>query len=268
VIIDLTPIRDGTGPARLLDMVEGRSKQVFKTWLGERHVLAPGVEVVAMDELDRRRRGGSYGLRSYCRHHHRHHRRHHRRHHHHHRRLRPRPRRTAATSSPLWSRQRSRPFSNVGDQWIGARRWSGTVRRLRLAEAVQVAPCGVLGLCYGPPLDAAAQLLPAEEASRAAAELARKYRVRRRSLTSWLHRARRPRMVHYELLADDATDDQDTYLQDLPAPGQRGDQSGSYAAGSHGSGQCQILRTHVTDHGAGSIACIWPAPAHVRPRQP
>jgi hypothetical protein len=36
VIIDLTPIRDGTGPARLLDMVEGRSKRVFKTWLGER----------------------------------------------------------------------------------------------------------------------------------------------------------------------------------------------------------------------------------------
>jgi hypothetical protein len=34
VIIGLTPIRDGTGPARLLDMVQGRSKQVFKTWLG------------------------------------------------------------------------------------------------------------------------------------------------------------------------------------------------------------------------------------------
>ncbi|AUA17244.1 Transposase [Streptomyces malaysiensis subsp. malaysiensis] len=33
VIIDLTPIRDKTGPARLLDMVEGRSKQVFKTCL-------------------------------------------------------------------------------------------------------------------------------------------------------------------------------------------------------------------------------------------
>ena len=31
VIIDLTPVRDGTGPARLLDMVEGRSKQAFKT---------------------------------------------------------------------------------------------------------------------------------------------------------------------------------------------------------------------------------------------
>ena len=36
VIIDLTPIRDGTGPARLLDMVEGRSKQAFKTWLADR----------------------------------------------------------------------------------------------------------------------------------------------------------------------------------------------------------------------------------------
>ena len=36
MIIDLTGIRDGTGPARLLDMVEGRSKQAFKTWLAER----------------------------------------------------------------------------------------------------------------------------------------------------------------------------------------------------------------------------------------
>ena len=30
VIIDLTPVREGTGPARLLDMVEGRSKQAFQ----------------------------------------------------------------------------------------------------------------------------------------------------------------------------------------------------------------------------------------------
>ncbi|MBG6192489.1 transposase [Arthrobacter sp. CAN_A212] len=50
VIIDLTPIRDGTGPARLLDMVEGRSKQVFKDWLGERdESWRQDVEVVAMD---------------------------------------------------------------------------------------------------------------------------------------------------------------------------------------------------------------------------
>nr|BFF07179.1 hypothetical protein GCM10023233_21480 [Brevibacterium otitidis] len=33
VIIDLTLIRDGTGTSRLLDMVPGRSKEVFKAWL-------------------------------------------------------------------------------------------------------------------------------------------------------------------------------------------------------------------------------------------
>ncbi|AEK36724.1 transposase for insertion sequence element [Corynebacterium variabile DSM 44702] len=50
VIIDLTPVRDGTGPARLLDMVEGRSKQAFKTWLADRpQEWRDGVEVVAMD---------------------------------------------------------------------------------------------------------------------------------------------------------------------------------------------------------------------------
>jgi transposase len=50
VIIDLTPIRDGTGPARLLDMVPGRSKQVFKTWLADRpETFRAGLEVVAMD---------------------------------------------------------------------------------------------------------------------------------------------------------------------------------------------------------------------------
>ncbi|MTG88367.1 ISL3 family transposase [Cellulosimicrobium sp. BIT-GX5] len=50
VVIDLTPIRDGTGPARLLDMVEGRSKSTFKTWLAARPTAwREGVEVVAMD---------------------------------------------------------------------------------------------------------------------------------------------------------------------------------------------------------------------------
>ena len=50
VIIDLTGIRDGTGPARLLDMVEGRSKQAFKTWLADRpQAWRDAVEVVAMD---------------------------------------------------------------------------------------------------------------------------------------------------------------------------------------------------------------------------
>ncbi|MFF0991630.1 ISL3 family transposase [Kocuria nitroreducens] len=50
VIIDLTPVRAGTGPARLLDMVEGRSKAAFKDWLAEREdAWRQGVEVVAMD---------------------------------------------------------------------------------------------------------------------------------------------------------------------------------------------------------------------------
>lgn len=50
VIIDLTPIREKTGPARLLDMVEGRSESVFKAWLGERdEAWRTRVEVVAMD---------------------------------------------------------------------------------------------------------------------------------------------------------------------------------------------------------------------------
>ena len=50
VIIDLTPIRDGTGPARLLDMVEGRSKQAFKQWLADRPPSwRQGLQVVAMD---------------------------------------------------------------------------------------------------------------------------------------------------------------------------------------------------------------------------
>jgi len=50
VIIDLTGIRDGTGPARLLDMVEGRSKHAFKACLSERpESWRQAVEVVAMD---------------------------------------------------------------------------------------------------------------------------------------------------------------------------------------------------------------------------
>ena len=50
VIIDLTPIRDGTGPARLLDMAPGRSKQAFQLWLAARpQDWRDGVETVAMD---------------------------------------------------------------------------------------------------------------------------------------------------------------------------------------------------------------------------
>ena len=50
VIIDLTPVRDRTGPARLLDVVPGRSKTALKTWLSQRDQNWRGqVEGVAMD---------------------------------------------------------------------------------------------------------------------------------------------------------------------------------------------------------------------------
>ena len=50
MIIDLAGNRDGTGPARLLDMVAGRSKQAFKAWLADRpDPWRQSIEVVAMD---------------------------------------------------------------------------------------------------------------------------------------------------------------------------------------------------------------------------
>lgn len=50
VIIDLTPVREKRGPARLLDMMSGRSKQVFSRCLSERtQAWRDGIEVVAMD---------------------------------------------------------------------------------------------------------------------------------------------------------------------------------------------------------------------------
>lgn len=50
LIIDPTPIRDGTGLARLLDMIESRSKQAFEQWLAAREpAWRDAVQVVAMD---------------------------------------------------------------------------------------------------------------------------------------------------------------------------------------------------------------------------
>ena len=78
---------------------------------------------------------------------------------------------------------------------------SGTVKRLRQTDGVQVAACGARGLLsHGPPLDAAARPLAGAEASRAAGQLAREHPVRRRSLARLFQRARRRRLVHYELL--------------------------------------------------------------------
>ena len=50
VILDLTPIRERIGPCRLLDMVPGRSKRVFKTWLASQpDTWRENIEIVAMD---------------------------------------------------------------------------------------------------------------------------------------------------------------------------------------------------------------------------
>ena len=66
VIIDLTPVRDGTGPARLPGVAPGRSKKVLKTWLAARdESWRQKVEVVATGRLhrvqERRRRGAAQG---------------------------------------------------------------------------------------------------------------------------------------------------------------------------------------------------------------
>ena len=50
VILDVTPVRDRRGPSRLLDMVPGRSKGVFKTWLASQSdTWRENIEIVAMD---------------------------------------------------------------------------------------------------------------------------------------------------------------------------------------------------------------------------
>lgn len=50
VIIDLTPVRDGTGASRLLDMLPGRSKKVLKTGLDQQEQgFRDRIETVAMD---------------------------------------------------------------------------------------------------------------------------------------------------------------------------------------------------------------------------
>ena len=50
VIINLTPVRDGTGPARPLDLIEGRSRAVCRARLDRKTpAFRAGLQVVAMD---------------------------------------------------------------------------------------------------------------------------------------------------------------------------------------------------------------------------
>ena len=89
-----------------------------------------------------------------------------------------------------------------GDRaFFGVSSRSGAVGRLQHTDGVQVAPCGALGLVsYGEPLNAAARRLPDSEVSHVAGQLARTQPVRRRSLARLFQRARRRRLVYYELL--------------------------------------------------------------------
>ena len=54
VIIDLTPARDRSGPARLLDVIPGRSRKVLTTWPTARgQSWRERVEVVATGRFHR-----------------------------------------------------------------------------------------------------------------------------------------------------------------------------------------------------------------------
>ena len=145
--------------------------------------------------------------------------------------------------------------------WSG----SGSERLLRHTNAVQVTPCSARGfLTYGLPLSATARLLPGDEASWATGKLARKHPVQHRFVIPLLQRARRRQMVIYELLADDAQGDHGQPPEGFRSPDQHGDQSGGYALhASREVARIYCVRTHVTDCGVASVACIWPTPAHV-----
>jgi PPOX class probable F420-dependent enzyme len=149
-----------------------------------------------------------------------------------------------------------------GRAYFGAWRRSGSVKHLRHSEAVQVTPCSVRGFfTNGPPLDAVARPLSEQEATGVAGKLARKYPVRHRFLLPLGRRARRWQMVHYELLADDAAGGHDVSPEDPPVPDRRSDQSRTYPAHERqGFIRCRHAQTRLTDHGAASIASIWPMP--------
>jgi PPOX class probable F420-dependent enzyme len=147
--------------------------------------------------------------------------------------------------------------------WSG----SGSARLLRHTHAVQVTPCSARGfLTYGLPLSATARLLPGDEASVAMGKLASKHPVQHRFLIPLLQRARRRQMVVYELVADDTQGDQDQRQAGIRAPGHSGNQSAAQPVhASREVARLHRVQTNVTDCGVASIACIWPAPAHVTP---
>ncbi len=99
-----------------------------------------------------------------------------------------------------------------GDRaYFRAWRQSGTAKRLRHTDEVQVTACPIPGLTVGPPLDAVARRLSGQEASRAVRKLARKYPLHQRFLIPLLRRTRRRQLAHYELLTYEAAASQDVH---------------------------------------------------------
>ncbi len=82
---------------------------------------------------------------------------------------------------------------------------SGTSKRLRRTDWVQVVPCTALGMVsFGPKVNATARLLAGGQARRAAGRLARKHRAWRDFPGSLARRLTRRQTVYYELRPDEA----------------------------------------------------------------
>ena len=145
-----------------------------------------------------------------------------------------------------------------GDRaYFRVRSRSGTARRLRHTDGVQVAPCSALGLwSYGPPLDAAVRPLADEEASRVAGQLDRTYPVRHRSLAWPVHRAWRRRLAYYELLLRVSIACTLTPRISLTCNGRRA--AGQEVFGSTGEGKSVVYSRRARGR---SRACPRPGPS-------
>ena len=110
-----------------------------------------------------------------------------------------------------------------GDRaYFGAWDASGTSKRLRHADWVQVVPCTALGMVsFGPGIGATARLLAGEQASQAAGRLARKRRAWRDFPGSLARRMTRRQTVYYELRPDGAAQEPapPTVTARVPRPG-------------------------------------------------
>ena len=93
----------------------------------------------------------------------------------------------------------------VKDGHTFIRTWasSGKAKRMARNPTVAVAPCTGRGTQTGPSLTATARLLEAEDASAAVRAIDTKYPVLQGVLVPLVHRLRRLRTVHYELVFDD-----------------------------------------------------------------